>query len=347
MKCTKCNREYPNERPVCPYCHTPNDNVEPSPYVNIQNIQNNQTDSTNPVDQTNQVIQTTSIDQADLEKRMAFNNNMINSNYGNINDRYIAAFIGNGVDSYKKGGISFSYLFLGEYYLLYRKMYLLFFMKYAATVLLLIATVGCAVSNNSQGILMCILGYFIIQLGPIFFVKRYYMHHVESSIKKIIENNKDKSESEIIKICSQKGGTDLIIPVAIIVLSSMITTRINNMTLMKTRDVTVKDLHVKATNYLKLNDEYYDGFSIDKRNECYVSVKVERSDDDSEINDKSISGLVDKKINNHTWRYTNYDGTDYYYTSYKDYNYMITTKNINNKYCKKTIEILVNSMNFD
>ena len=28
MKCVKCNREYPDERPVCPYCHTPNENVE-------------------------------------------------------------------------------------------------------------------------------------------------------------------------------------------------------------------------------------------------------------------------------------------------------------------------------
>ena len=346
MKCTKCNREYPNERPVCPYCHTPNDNVEPSPYVNIQNIQNNQVDPNNPVNQANPVIQTTSIDQADLEKRMAFNNEMINSNYGNINDRYVTAFIGNGVDSYKKGGISFSYLFLGEYYLLYRKMYLLFFIKYAVSVLLLIATIGCVVANNRQGILMCFLGYFIIQLGPIFFIKRYYMHHVESSIKKIIENNKDKSESEIIKICSQKGGTDLLIPVAIIVLSSMITTRVNNMSLMKTRDVSIRDLHVKATNYLNLDVDYYENFSINNKNECFVTAKTELSDD-SEINDKSSSGLVDKKINNHTWRYINYDGTDYYYTSYKDYSYMITTRNVNSKQCKKSIDIFINSMNFD
>ena len=90
MKCVKCNREYPDERPVCPYCHTPNENVDMETYNQVQNNQ---------------------IDQNRLEKRLDFNSTMVQSNILSTNDKYINAFIGDNVESYRKGGLSFAYFF--------------------------------------------------------------------------------------------------------------------------------------------------------------------------------------------------------------------------------------------
>jgi len=331
MKCVKCNREYPDERPVCPYCHTPNENIDMETYNQVQNNQ---------------------IDQNRLEKRLDFNSTMVQSNILSTNDKYINAFIGDNVESYRKGGLSFAYFFFGEYYLLYRKMYLLFAAKYLATIILIINMIISVLKTSNQGIIGCLIGIAIVQLGPVFFVKKYYMCHVKNSVKKIVENNKDKSEGDIVKICMQRGGTDLLIPAAIVVLTSMISMRAENMALMKTYDTHVRDLSVKSTVYLNLLEANYENFSVANKDECFVTATTELNDNDLEPfiekNVYGVSNSSNKEINNHTWKYYNKNNTDYYFTTYKDYNYMISTKNVkNNKNCKKSIDIFINSMKFE
>ena len=315
MKCIKCNREYPDDRPVCPYCQTQNENIV------YNNVQNN-----NMSPQIGQIIN---------------------------NDIYVNEFIGPNVDSYKSGGISFAYLFFGEYYLLYRKMYVLFFIKLLLTTLILWGLISFRIDSNYQGMIICLISYALIQLGPIFFIKSYYLSYVSSSVKNIIEQNMGNSENEILQICKRQGGTNIVLPIIVLIVVSFIfTVRNNNKMITTTNDIKIRDLAIKTTPYLNLDKDYYENISILKNTDCYLRVitSLNKNGLDSFINsniDLNLSMSI-KKINNHSWKYCYYKEKNYYFTNYNDYNYMVITQFLNNnKKCMESIDTFIDSMSFE
>ena len=258
----------------------------------------------------------------------------------NEND-YLKYFIGENYDVFESGGISWAYLFMGEYYLLFRKMYIPAIIKCSLSVIL--AVLAIFIYNiNSNVTVVFILLFLLLQILPIFVVKRYYYDYAKRKIKKILKDNKGKSEQEIIKICNRMGGTDIILPIILLICLTLISAFVNNKNSLQTYEVSMKKLHTLSTNYLKLKSGDYDSQNIIKDNECSVSIDIHRSSSQTVIIDGDYERM---NINNKEWFYrTNGIIESYIYIDY-DYIYKVEAQVIdNNVRCKKSIDILVDNL---
>ena len=104
-----------------------------------------------------------------------------------------------------KGGFSFCTLFFGYIYVFYRKMWLLGFIWLLISILL--------------------YNHFWIALGLNVFIafcfKEIYLSYVDGKVRKIKEQYSNYSGSQLVYICSKKGGTT-IIPVIISVIIGLL-----------------------------------------------------------------------------------------------------------------------------
>ena len=118
------------------------------------------------------------------------------SNNSSNNDEDLRrAYIGNKYLDFKNGGVSFLSLFVGPLYLVYRKMYLIGFLW--------------LIISNILTLFLPAIGMFAHAGMAIFMLIKFkdlYLKHVDKKINEIKIMNSNVSHSNLIDICSKKGG---------------------------------------------------------------------------------------------------------------------------------------------
>ena len=139
--------------------------------------------------------------------------NYINSNES-LDNKLLYAYIGKNYQTIMNKTFSCSAFFLNEYYMFYRKMYI------PALILSVLLSIIARFSSKYAGIVLIII-YFI--LGFVF--NKLYVKYAKYQVNKIKVENPDLSENELINLCLDKGGTNLIyvlIPIFLNVILSVI-----------------------------------------------------------------------------------------------------------------------------
>ena len=111
-------------------------------------------------------------------------------------DAYRMAFIGKNKESIIKNKFSVPALFFGPLYLIYRKMYVL-----GITLQVIIYVLMLTLGEDGSAIQMFINLFLAIKFNSL------YLNFVNKQVKKIRENNNDKSSTEILNICKKQGNT--------------------------------------------------------------------------------------------------------------------------------------------
>lgn len=183
MNCQNCNSNINQGESFCRVCGT-------KVQQNVQTIANEVNQNMQSVQQITQTVN--NYDQP------IYNNYQYQKNTRDDNNILIDAYIGKNIDKLKDGKFSFNVLFLGIIYVLYRKMWLLgllWFISFLIVTLFL----------PSFSYILALAANVIIAIN----FKKWYLKHVEEKVEKIKLENQDKTQEQLIMICSQKGGTTI------------------------------------------------------------------------------------------------------------------------------------------
>jgi hypothetical protein len=107
----------------------------------------------------------------------------------------------------KKRKWNWGALFLNAYFLLYRKMYLAFFVYMAVYVFLILIFQGV----NINGFAFELLFIVLLNVPLAIFSNEIYLRHAEKKIEKIIKSNPDEKLQDY--HIEKAGGTSLLIPI--------------------------------------------------------------------------------------------------------------------------------------
>jgi hypothetical protein len=203
--CPKCGSSVEQGEAFCRVCGT----KLPVPETNFSNDtqqfqQVNQPEQTQMNNQTMNYQQ--SITNQSFQGFQQSQNDIMNDDV--LNDILIDAYIGKNADRLKNEGFSWNTLFLGNFYVFYRKMWLLgFIWLICSFVALLFSNVNSIIS---YGINLVVWIFISIQF------KKLYLKHVKKQVEKIKTKNPGKTKEQLIMRCSQKGGTSFWIPVVVL-----------------------------------------------------------------------------------------------------------------------------------
>lgn len=126
-------------------------------------------------------------------------------------EELLVAYIGKNHEKIKNNGFSFSSFFLGVYYFLYRKMYLLAFLWLVTSVFLTL--------------MLGAFSFFFIVLALILLSCNFnsiYLDKAKNDIEKIKQKYPGMDKEKLKKICRQKGGTDIIVPFVVSIFSFLL-----------------------------------------------------------------------------------------------------------------------------
>lgn len=261
---------------------------------------------------------------------------------------YLKYLIGNNYESFKRGGFSFAYFFFGEYYLLYRKMYLIFAIKYLLSITIKLGVLYAYAASDNNAVLIAFGIYILSNLLPDLFIKKYYYNYSYNKVIKILDECKNKSEKEIIRICESLGGTNILLPIVLFVFFMFIGNFKTDIASLKTIDINVRELKTKLTEYVSAQDTSYENFTIMKGSTCIVSINTRRSLDQFESYNRLDDSMYNvKTINNNEWDHFYDSNVDYYYIKHNDFYYEVRTMSINDDKCSKSIDILVENLSFE
>ena len=144
----------------------------------------------------------------------------------------LETFIGTNIHKIKVSRVSIPSLFLGSFYYLYRKMYLLGF---SLIIISLLYSTGLNYIPDEYNLYYTtIYMIFSLLVNIILFIKfnSIYINHANKKISKIKNNNKNKSRFEIVEKIKYSGGTNLFVPVLVfalvITINSIIYYKIND-----------------------------------------------------------------------------------------------------------------------
>lgn len=243
-----------------------------------------------------------------------------NLQYSDITEESLEkAYIGSNYEQIKNEKFSIPAFFLGFYYMLYRKMWLLAFLYFAVTI-----TVGILSIYNI--LYAPLLSLFLIIIVSINFNK-IYIHTVSKRVDKIKKVNNQKTNQELVEICKKKGGVSVIAVVIsiimIILLSIVLMIIIISSISMKLHDFQTdkKNLGIKIQYQIpegfqeQYNKTSYANYKYDdENNSCSFSIVKygNYSNESAEeylkehtyttMNDQ-VSEIKSSVINNSEWKY--------------------------------------------
>lgn len=136
--------------------------------------------------------------------------NLINSDI-TMDEKLLMVYIGNNYKKIKENKFSFSALFLSYFYTLYRKLYM-------PTIIGMLIMFIISCFSETIGYLL----YFIIIFVLGFNFNKWYLAYVKKQLEVIKANNPNKSESELILICQQQGGTSVVMTILIVIIYSIV-----------------------------------------------------------------------------------------------------------------------------
>ena len=342
MQCLSCKREINSRNVPCPYCGARQDietltteelKEEPKQEINHQNLM------TSPL----------------KEEQTPVENWFQEKNRKEQEQIYLKEYIGENYESFEQGGLSFCCFFFGIVYVLYRKQYLFMIIQFLLYfILLLVVTFNYnAISTSTENIIGVLIIYLAIHSAPVLFFKKFYYTDSLRKVRKILSENKEKSDMEIRNLCREKGGTSLVGPILIIILSVFVLPTISSfIKANRTTKVSLNGLIFESNSYLELPENINtSSYSVLKQGECSFQIRTETTNNANWMNSlkKDIAGHYTlKTINNNEW--INFqDGYKDYYVSQNGRNvYMLEYEIINNnKECEKAKGIIIDSLNFE
>ncbi len=141
-------------------------------------------------------------------------NNNLNSKIfaSNNDDTLIDAYIGKNSDEIKVEKFSiYSFLFRSSYFV-YRKMWLLFGIRLLLIILLIVLLDLFDFGTPLDVFNIVVIFNIVVACN----FRKIYLNHVKRKVKRIKLKNSDKSMEELKKICSKKGGTNLIFAMIVV-----------------------------------------------------------------------------------------------------------------------------------
>jgi len=303
------------------------------------NMQNNTYQDNGILENTiinSQPVQNNNTVNNSMTQNIGYSGNNVNQNYGYstnnsmpqnnlVNDiDLIDAYIGNNADKLKNGGFSVNTFLFGVLYVLYRKMWLLGFAWLAINIIvtMFLPSISTYVTWGAN---------IIISLQ----FKKLYLNHVTEEVNKIKIENPGKNNSQLMLICSQKGGTTLI-PVVLVGIIYAIMFFIAFSVIMGVMEETRNKIKEQQGQYnntdtktisnlsYKVPDIFTEDISTDKNkvygfysstDSCSLRISTEDaslySNDAKEFLERSVSypsddtysGITAKSINKRAWYY--------------------------------------------
>lgn len=176
MICSNCGSNIKPGEAFCRNCGSKNPNVQNQNNSNINNVMSNQKSNISKNDSKDEVL--------------------------------IDAYIGKNAEKIKTKKFSLPTLFLGAYYLIYRKIWLYGFVWVIGG-----SIIAVFLPAISKYLPFAIGVYFAIEF------KKIYLKHVGKQVEKIKSENLGKSDAELIAICSRKGGTNVAAAIGAVLLA--------------------------------------------------------------------------------------------------------------------------------
>lgn len=200
MNCSKCNSYVASEDAFCGVCGTKVNNQNEYPQQsNIGYITNGYPEQLNTgYKQSENLGEWENISTPNNESNQFSDEDLID------------AYIGNNAKEIKSGKFSWCAFWLGLYYLLYRKMWVL-----AALVFAIAFISGIFLTSFSSVILLGTSIFLGIKFNEL------YLKNATDEVNKIKFENSAASREELIKCCKKKGGTT-IIPVILLIVGCFI-----------------------------------------------------------------------------------------------------------------------------
>lgn len=341
MRCQKCGNEFSGENAVCPKCNYKNDTSY------LKYLQDDQV-------------------KANLnfynDNKESFKNQTatlsINSAAGVLvepNLEYLLAYIGDNYDSFQKGGFSWCCFFFGDFYLIYRKLYLVWGLKFLIRIALFLSILVLYINSNfemSWLILLLFFFDFVVEILPSFLFKSFYYKYASSKVNQILKANPNMSKKELLDICQKKGGTSIITAVIFFLIlfwSSNLFSSVSEY--MVKNETRIRNLTFQSTNYLDLDSSYPANFERIILDECYIRVATVQNDSrtleryiQEDIFKTNLSTIT---INDYNWKYYKEGNKNYYYTENNGVYYKLITEVKNDNFvCKKSIDTVLDSLQF-
>ena len=191
MICLKCGNEIKDNEQICSKCGYNKNTV--SNTDNPYGIKNQGIYNPNAVDKERA--------QEVLDHQKQFNN-------------LVEIFIGAKYYNFKKGSFSWCAFFLGAIYIAYRKMISVSIIVYIINMIIML------IFKNNSLIYIGVSLLFNIFLG-LNFKKIYYEDSMEK-VGKIKQQNKDLGYNQLTEIAKQKGGTNILYPIILVLAASII-----------------------------------------------------------------------------------------------------------------------------
>ena len=155
-------------------------------------------------------------------------NNLINDTNANIDDRLLAAYIGNNYNKIIQKKFSWPAFIFNAFYVAYRKVYI------QTIVIYIILEIATLINNFLGGVLPLLssLLYLIIIYSIMFLLgknfNKLYIDYSKKQIEKIKQENPNDADNDLIRKCQAKGGTSIWAMIGIIILASIISSIISN-----------------------------------------------------------------------------------------------------------------------
>ena len=121
-----------------------------------------------------------------------------------MEDRLVSEYIGKDADKFMEGKINWLAAILGQaigpVWFFFRKSYLLGFAFIILT--LIVGRVATSLGIKKA--------YYIMFLIYLFLANKLYLWDVRRKVKKILENNENMSQEQLVEIARKKGGTNAV-----------------------------------------------------------------------------------------------------------------------------------------
>ena len=251
-------------------------------------------------------------------------------------DKLERAFVGDKYDYFKKSPFNVGAFFLGPFYLLYRKMYLITFIY---------IIVAGSIPIISNIILAFIVNYL-------------YLEHVKSKVKDI-KNSSTLSTDSILDICEKKGGVSFVAPLIyfIIIVGILALAIYGIYKIDEQNDHFIEKSNIDEELIYDIPNGfeergYNSYYSFNTNHNCTINIESKYVDNENIDNYSNGNDVSTEIINGAVWFLTidknNTGMINYKYIIFKDKAYFINyyIYKDDDKFCSKSFDTFKNTIKF-
>ena len=294
----------------------------------------------NLIDHPNQIDNDTVSNNQQLYQEPQYNRLIHQDNIA-TDEELVSEYIGRNAKYFSEEGFSFCTFFFGVIYVFYRQMN---FLGFIWLVISFITTLFLPSFYK--------ISPLIINLIMAIYFKKLYLRHCREKVKKIKNENLDKSKEELLDIMRRRGGTSisavlliLLIYGSVVYFAFSATIELLYKSMEKTAYDMINDLNItipegfNETSYSTITYKAYEKAG-DNLDNCLITIQISNQDNNNKdvkrfldtgitrFKTDNYSGVQEQLINNNTWYYaslSNQNIEKYYYSiNYNKKLYKIT-----------------------